>query len=116
MIWELWKERNQRISKDKELEVERILNKIEVAIVEVVNSRNLNFFREDCSFLEWDNQMRKNWQGLRIPPFFGKGNGDNQEKRNQFLWSLPKTCWYELNFDGSYYGNLRMLGVGYIIH
>lgn len=39
ILWQLWKERNQRIFQRKKLAWESFINKVEVDIVEVMNSR-----------------------------------------------------------------------------
>ena len=51
--------------------VEQLTNKIEAAIVEVVNSKNINVSTKKV-FSIWDDRIRNKWNGLKIPPVVGK--------------------------------------------
>ncbi|XP_059068482.1 uncharacterized protein LOC131858992 [Cryptomeria japonica] len=68
------------------------------------------------SFTEWDNFIRKQWSGIKIPPFTGKTGTDKEEIRKTCKWQPPKHGWFKLNFDGASRGNPGTAGAGCIIH
>ena len=69
MVWELWKERNHRIFKAKERNLDRFLLKLEVSILEVMNANLQNSSHEEGSFSFWDGHMNKLWPNLINPPW-----------------------------------------------
>ena len=114
IVWELWKERNSRIFRDKEKSVDRLIIKIEAAIVEVINSFLRKSFIEEGSFSYWDGLMKKNWSNLINPALVYKSS--NKEARANCKW-VPSPCgWYKLNFDGEARGNPGVAGIGCIIN
>ncbi|XP_059064238.1 aspartyl protease family protein 2-like [Cryptomeria japonica] len=63
------------------------------------------------AFSSWDESIRKNWHGIRIPPSFGQK--DNMRKAAS--WSPPNLGWLKLNFDGASRGNPGPSGIRYVI-
>lgn len=53
--------------------IELLTNKIEMAIVEVVNSKNEKKSHKHSSITHWDGDSRGRWYGLKLPQFIGKG-------------------------------------------
>ena len=113
-MWEIWKERNRRVFQDKALSVDRFLLKLEVAIVEVLNSHLRKSTFEEGSFSWWDGLMKKNWSNIINPPCIYKKK--NKEARANCKWTPPPSGWYKLNFDGAARGNPGIAGIGCIIN
>ena len=87
VVWEIWKERNHHIFRDKEMNVEELVLKIEASIVEVINSHLRRSMKEEGSFSIWDGLMKKNRVNLINPPlvYFKK----SKEDRANCKWSPP---------------------------
>ena len=69
--WEIWKERNRWIFKDKEILCEELTRKIEASIIETL-TRKLH--QKNTQMLSWDGFMQNKWIGFRIgapTPFHG---------------------------------------------
>ena len=114
LIWELWKERNRRIFRNSELKAEHLVSKIEVSIVETINSYLTKVSLEEGSFSRWDGLMKKSWSNLINPPlYYAKAN---KEARKNCRWEPPPPGWVKLNFDGAARGNPGIAGIGCIIH
>ena len=114
MVWELWKERNQRIFKNVEQKIDRFLLKLEVSIVEVINAYLRKTHHEEGSFSFWDNFMKKQWSNLINPPLVYAAS--SKEARANCKWTPPPLGWHKLNFDGAARGNLGSAGIGCIIN
>ena len=114
VIWELWKERNHRIFKDKERNIDKILLKLEVAIIEVMNAHLRKPSYEEGSFSSWDGTMKKKWSNLINPPLVYATS--NREARAKCKWVPPPPGWHKLNFDGVARGNLGIASLGCIIN
>ena len=114
VVWELWKERNRCIFKDKELNLDRFLLKLEVSIVEVMNAYLMKSSHEEGSFSSWDGLMRKLWSNLSNPPLIYRAR--NKEARANCKWTPTPPGWYKLNFDGTAMGNPKIASIGYIIN
>jgi len=116
MIWEIWKERNRRIFKDRKLTFEQLISKIEVVIIEIINSRVLSNPKKDTSLSHWDDKMHGKWVGLKLPSFVGLGSHNTTNKRREYKWQPPKEGWFKLNFNGASRGNSGAASIGCIIH
>lgn len=51
-MWEIWKERNKRIFKDREMIITSLTNKMEANIIEVMNNNLRNTNKEEGTFTE----------------------------------------------------------------
>ncbi|XP_057851721.2 uncharacterized protein LOC131061886 [Cryptomeria japonica] len=111
VVWEIRKERNCRLFDDKSRRLETMLNLTESVIVDTVNCKTTFSLEPPKSFFSWDEIIRKNWHGIRIPPSFGQKNN----MRKAATWSPPNPGWLKLNFDGASRGNLGPSGIGYVI-
>ncbi|XP_059066464.1 uncharacterized protein LOC131857764 [Cryptomeria japonica] len=92
------------------------MNKLEVAIVEVVNNRLSSQKSKKSQFSSWDGKMKGCWFSLKTPPFVGIGGEEALKQRALSAWIPQKEGWYKLNFDGASQGNPGASGVGCIIH
>lgn len=57
MLWELWKEINRCIFKERKLTIDQLNIKIEAQIVEIVKSKILNRTWEEAKMTHWDEKM-----------------------------------------------------------
>ena len=114
VIWELWKERNCRIFKDKVLKLDRFLLKLESSIMEVLNAYLEKTSHVEGSFSFWDRLMKKHWSRLINPPLLY--HTSNKEARASCKWTPPPPGWHKLNFDGAARGNPGVAGAGCIIN
>ena len=87
VIWEIWKERNRRIFKSKEQNIDRFLVKLEASIVEVLNASLRKTSHEEGSFTFWDGLMKKQWSNLVNLPLVYTTN--NKEARANCKWAPP---------------------------
>lgn len=87
LMWEIWKERNRRIFCDKEMNAEELILKIEVSIVENVNSYFRKSRMEEGSFSLWDGTMKNSFPKLINPPLIYSKKC--KEARRNFKWSPP---------------------------
>lgn len=114
IAWEIWKERNRRIFKNTEMEINSLITKIEISILETMNSylRKSRFI--EGSFSLWDERIKKLWPRLINPPltYFKT----DKEARKNCRWSPPPKGWTKLNFDGAARGNPGVAGIGCIIN
>lgn len=115
LIQEVWKECNRRIFKGKSTGLDKMMNKIEASIMEVVNNININGVKVKI-FSVSDDAIRNKWNGLKIPPFIGDNEEGSTQKRKECKWKAPQRGWYKLNFDGSSRGNSGVAGIGCCIH
>ncbi|XP_059066468.1 uncharacterized protein LOC131857768 [Cryptomeria japonica] len=111
LVWEIWKERNHKLFDNKSRRIETILNSIAMIIVDSINYKLAFSLGPPKVFSSWDESIRKNWHGIRIPPSFGK----KDNRRKTAIWSPPKPGWIKLNFDGTSRGNSGPSGIGYVI-
>lgn len=111
VVWEIWKERNLKLFDDKSRRLESILNSIELVIVDIGNCKTTFSLEPPKVFFSWDEIIRKNWHGIRIPPSFGQRNNI----RKAATWSPPNPSPLKLNFDGAFRGNPDASGIGYVI-
>ena len=96
------------------MEPEAILMKIEVSIVEIINSYLRKNSIEEGSFSSWDGSIKKLWDNLINPPqMYSKSN---KEARKTCKWIPPPYGWAKLNFDGAARGNPGIAGIGIIIN
>lgn len=114
VVWEIWKERNHRIFKNKEHNLDSFLIKLEAAIIEVMNAYLRKSSHEEGTFSFWDGMMKKQWSNLINPPLVYAAS--NKEARANYNWESPPLGWYKLNFDGAARGNPGIAGVGCIIN
>lgn len=88
---------------------ETFINKLEVAIIELVNNGILLHLSDKSHFYHWDSIVKINRFGLKNPPFVGKGGEEVINQRDSSVWTLPKEGWSELNCDGASRGNFWCL-------
>lgn len=112
LVWEIWKERNCILFEGKARRQELVLNSIESTIVDTVNCKIAFSLEQPKVFSSWDESIRKNWQGIKIPPSFGQKKNNS---RKDATWTPPKPSWLKLNFDGASRGNPSPSGIGYVI-
>ncbi|XP_059070798.1 uncharacterized protein LOC131860404 [Cryptomeria japonica] len=89
LVWELWKERNRRIFREDKLEWQQLTNKIEAAIIELINSHYMKNHK-NLEMSQWDDKMRLKWIGLKIPLFVGDGLVSAIHKRRDCKWMPPE--------------------------
>lgn len=112
-MWEIWKERNRRIFCDSECNITSLYNKVEASITEVMNNYIRKITKEEGTFTEWDEEIKKNWINLINPPLVY--NKKEINARKECKWELPQIGWSKLNFDGASRGNPGVPGIGCII-
>lgn len=115
-MWELWKERNRHLFKNEKLEVLSIINRIELAITELMNNQLSSGTLKYTSITYWDEKMKKWWEGLSFPPFVGEGPIASLPSRVACRWQPLGVGWMKLNFDGASHGNPGQAGIGCIVH
>lgn len=81
------------------MSIESLKHKIEVAIVELCNNRLLKSSIKNKKIFHWDEKMRRNWIGLKVPPISGLGDKESILRRRDCVWKAPKEGWFKLNFD-----------------
>ncbi|XP_057858950.2 uncharacterized protein LOC131067803 [Cryptomeria japonica] len=110
IVWHIWKERNKRIFKEISIPIERLIDKIKVAIKEVLNGKPSEVRK--YKYNEWDRDMERYWSFKEI------GSTHSPVKkvdREAIKWNAPPKGWVKLNFDGVSKGNPRESGFRAII-
>ncbi|XP_057819172.2 uncharacterized protein LOC131032236 [Cryptomeria japonica] len=115
-MWELWKERNRRLFRNKKLEVHKIINIIDSATTELMNNWLLSDIIKNALVTYWDEKMKKHWEGLSFSPFVWDGPLESLRSRAECRWQPPGEGWVKLNFDGAFHGNLEQAGIGCSVH
>ncbi|XP_059067587.1 uncharacterized protein LOC131858375 [Cryptomeria japonica] len=75
------------------------------------NSKNIPKKDSNKVFSSWDDNIRCNWIGIKIPPSLG----EKTSARANAKWSPPKQGWLKLNFDGASKGNPGASGIENVI-
>lgn len=57
LVWEIWTERNRRIFRDDKLEWQQLTNKVEAAIIELINSHSMKDHKK-MEMSQWDDKIR----------------------------------------------------------
>lgn len=95
---------------------ELLCKKIELAIMEVVNVATCSSSLKDIAFTQWDDKMKKGFNGLSIPTLTGDSRSCQKEKlRKETQWCAPEKDWIKINFDGASSGNPGPSGIGCVI-
>lgn len=80
MVWEVWKEKNRRIFKEKAMPRDCLIKKIEGSITELVNSFARLKLITNNIFSCWDDKMAKIFSGLVIPKLLGDNDKGNKRR------------------------------------
>lgn len=97
------------------MNIERFFNKLEANIVEITNNRNM-LGQTMMEFSLEDNNQRKKWYGLKVPPWIGSSIDNKSLSRADCKWKPPEQGWIKLNFDGAARGNPGVAGIGICLH
>lgn len=102
----VWKERNDRIFRDRELSSNQVFHKIKKMVAE--NVRLINIHQD--SKLDWDAKVLLNWSMTKMKDVYIKIN-----PRILARWDCPLQDWHKINFDGAFKGNPRISRCGVFI-
>lgn len=97
------------------MEQAMFLNKIEVFIMEKLNSRIHAQSNTSKFYKSWDDSMLKIWFGLKTPQTIGRGGKISKLNKPNCKWSPLESGWFKMNFDGGSRGNLGSSSVGCVI-
>jgi ribonuclease HI len=112
VVWAIWWERNKIIFRNEKSNLESVLDGIENAISERVNTNVFNCMN-NISVTAWDYLLLKLWKKIKLPPNFSANwNSNHQSDRLHVKWSPPSRNFLKLNFDGCSRGNPGKSGLG----
>lgn len=116
LIWEIWKERNCRIFRGKEMSLMSLCGKIEIHLIELLNEASQSKSLKKNLYIDWDCKIKLALPNLLIPPLFGLGTPvDQVNPRVGVKWDALEPGWSKVNFDGASVGNSGQSGIGCIL-
>eukprot|EP00253_Pinus_taeda_P002560 PITA_02560 len=111
-LWNLWKERNQRIFKNQTSPIEIIWNRLKDNLRETMLLHQ--WTKEDLPTADNEKNILDNW-GLSITQETTSTQKIKRNIRDNCRWTPPPINAYKLNFDGASKGNPGQAGFGGII-
>eukprot|EP00253_Pinus_taeda_P028233 PITA_28233 len=112
VLWNIWKERNQRIFKSKHSNSEEIWRKIQQNIQETMALHT--WTKDDFPTMDNERNILENWQ-VQLPLDSLNNQTTIAQNRDDCQWQAPPTGTFMLNFDGASKGNPGEAGFGGII-
>lgn len=108
-MWNIWKERNQRVFNDQSMSIEQIWTILHQNIKETLSIKAWS--QEDFPSLPQEQSVWANWKiHLNQKPTL-KDN-PTKSKQRPAKWTLPPSNMFQLNFDGASKGNPGKEGFG----
>eukprot|EP00253_Pinus_taeda_P017519 PITA_17519 len=113
VMWNIWKERNQRVFKDQALNLEQVWTIIKQNLQETLSIKGWS--QEDLPSNNKEQAIWNNWQLQITTPTSAQGTSVTKRKNTLTNWTPPPKNTYLLNFDGASKGNPGITGYGGVI-
>jgi ribonuclease HI/exonuclease III len=110
-LWQIWKERNQRIFRSQSSLPEVIWTKVRAQISETVRSKSWSEIDWQCNNAE--KPVLQNWQSSLRNHLTARCHKRQPTSPN--TWTPPPTHYIKINFDGASRGNPGSAGYGAVI-
>eukprot|EP00253_Pinus_taeda_P028947 PITA_28947 len=112
VLWNIWKERNRHIFKNKSSPIEEIWSRLHGNLRETMLLRS--WTKEDLPTTDNEKNILDNWK-LQLPQEYAMHQTTNCNIKEVRSWIAPPINSYKLNFDGASKGNPGPAGFGGII-
>lgn len=112
VLWNIWKERNNRIFKNKCAPIEIIWSRLHENLKETIQLKAWAI--EDLPTADAEKNILNNWQ-LGLPQGSLKNRCSHNRTEDNSRWTPPPQNSFKLNFDGASRGNPGEAGFGGIL-
>eukprot|EP00253_Pinus_taeda_P008598 PITA_08598 len=113
VMWNIWKERNQKVFKDQALNLEQIWTIIKQNLQETLSIKDWS--QEDMPSNNKEQAIWNNWQLQITTPKPAQSTSTSKRTKTLTQWIPPPKNTYLLNFDGASKGNPGITGYGGVI-
>lgn len=108
MVWEIWKERNNRIFEGRKCRTEEAWSLIQNHTKEILGLKQWG--DKDLQVGPKEMAILRKWEITGIPNYIGKKGVSNPIGPSPKQWEPPPAPLYKLNFDGASKGNPGLAG------